>query len=193
MTEHENITNYIEALLLTLELSIPGSKKHSERVALTAMQIGHELELSNEQIRNLQYASLLHDIGKVCFDSQTIEKGIEDITAIREHVLKAELFLFEYDWADPLITIIVHQLEHWDGTGYPEMLTENKIPLESLIIAVADTYDILTQRGHNPSEAYTIMSELSGKRFSPEVMEKLPMAIPAIDIDSGEQDIQQAA
>jgi putative two-component system response regulator len=162
----ETAENVIMAVIRILEAKDPGTKGHCERVAELSRRLAKEHGLVDEDLQDLRHAALLHDIGKI---------GVEDaIIRSPEKLSSAEL---EKVHSHPSIGIeIIRSLsslsralgpiqshhERFDGTGYPEKLAREDIPLEARIIAVADTFDALTndrpyRKGVGNEEAFEEM------------------------------------
>jgi putative two-component system response regulator len=168
--------------------------EHLERIAAYCRVLAEQLrvtrpELDNDWIVSLQLASSLHDIGKVGIpDAVLLKPGrLEpaERTVIERHpTIGAEALdaILARDRGDKLLkmarNIAASHHERWDGTGYPERLKGDSIPLEARIVSVADVYDALTsKRVYKPAlshdEAMTIITAGRGTQFDPEVVDAL--------------------
>lgn len=150
------IDEYQQLLGIALNATEPGEafRGHSQRVLTLALALGHRLRLSEEESKILEYAALLHDIGKALDpaedgspqeknrDSEELET--DETTAARDHAsLGAALIPDEGLWHEVREAVLYHH-ERYDGSGFPAGLKRYDIPLASRIIAVADVYDALT-------------------------------------------------
>jgi HD-GYP domain-containing protein (c-di-GMP phosphodiesterase class II) len=109
----------------------------------------------------------------------------EEIEAMKLHAELSLELLEEFDWLLPALPMIIHHHERWDGKGYPTGLAANLIPLGSRIIAVAETFDVLTantgwNRPRNESEAIEELRRCSGTQFDREVVEAFVKVQPLI-------------
>lgn len=135
----------ILSLISALEFREPNSAGHAQRVTMYALKIAKQLKLKKQQIENLRYAGLLHDIGKIGIKDSIINKKgklskIEN-EEIKKHTIIAKSILNPILSLKDIIVIIYHHHENWNGTGYPDGKKGLDIPLESRIISVADYYD----------------------------------------------------
>jgi len=130
---------------------------HSLRVAAYAQAIGAEMDLSAEELEVLRYAALLHDQGKIGVPDHLLQKpgGLtrEEFEEIKSHALKTRLILQTIRRLFPrrfrhIPEMAAHHHERPDGSGYPDGLRGDEIPLGARIIAVADVFDALTARRH---------------------------------------------
>ncbi|MCD6086679.1 MAG: GAF domain-containing protein [Candidatus Hydrothermae bacterium] len=167
------------SLSKAVELSDPYTRGHSERVAEYAVSIGKALGLEDEELETLEYAALLHDIGKVGVPYVILLKpgslSISEWEIVKLHpvlsymVLK-NIFSFKKaaDW-------VRYHHERFDGTGYPSGLKGEAIPLGSRIIAVADAFDALTtdrpyRSKLSTRDAKRVLREGAGIQWDPEIV-----------------------
>jgi HD-GYP domain-containing protein (c-di-GMP phosphodiesterase class II) len=161
-----------EILVSALDAHIGYQGGHGNRVAQIANRIGRSLDLDSAQLQNLHFASRLHDIGMLKFD-RTLQKSpsvCEKHAALGSRML-SRIRLWE------TVAPIVHSHHEWfDGTGYPEEISGDDIPLESRIIAVCDAFDSMTSDTSYqialPLE--TALSEIrngAGTQFDPQIVE----------------------
>jgi HD-GYP domain-containing protein (c-di-GMP phosphodiesterase class II) len=129
-----------EILVSALDAHLDYNDGHSNRVARNANPVGRALEFDDNRLQNLHFASLLHDVGMLKIDSSVKknDKSCEKHTELGYRML-ARIRLWEG------VAPIVHSHhERYDGTGYPEGLAGEEIPLESRIISVCDAFDAMT-------------------------------------------------
>lgn len=154
---------------------------HIQRIAHYTVALGVHLGLNNETLEVLRYASPLHDIGKLGIpDAILLKPGAltkEEWEIMKEHTLIGANILkgskIKYLKAAEKIALYHH--ERWDGSGYPEGLKGEKIPLFARITAIADVFDALTtdrpyRKALSVEEAFTIIEEGKGKHFDPELV-----------------------
>ena len=159
-----------ESVLCTLGLSVesrdPYTEGHCERLALHASALGRHLGLDDESVIALRRGGFLHDLGKIAIPDEILKKG-SNLTAAEWAVMKQHPVIGE-NICQPLkslrlvLPIIRNHHEHSDGSGYPDHLQKNDIPLLARILQIADVYDALrTVRPYKTSltheEAYNTM------------------------------------
>jgi diguanylate cyclase (GGDEF)-like protein len=151
---------------------------HSASVARVAAEIAHQLGLDEEEIANVQLAARLHDLGKIAIPDRILQKP-EALTFDEARLMRThpELGASLLDGLEigPVDRWIRHHHEHWDGSGYPDRLSAEDIPLGSRIILVADAFDAMTSnRSYRPAMSVDgALAELCAKaasQFDPEVV-----------------------
>lgn len=138
----------IAALSATLDASERMPSGHSTRVMDYSMLIGEELGLSVEDVEQLRFAGLLHDIGKTGVPHEILLKpsklSVEELAAVRTHAEFGASIVDQIEFLKSLTPIILHHHERWDGAGYPAGLSGDAIPLLARILAVADAFDAMS-------------------------------------------------
>jgi HD-GYP domain-containing protein (c-di-GMP phosphodiesterase class II) len=137
---------------------------HSERVARIAVEIGRELGLEGDELGDLYLAGLLHDVGKIGVKDSVLQKQgpltPDEQEEIQHHVTIGYWILAELKPIRSLLPGILHHHERYDGTGYPDGLTGENIPLMARILAVADAYDAMSHaRPYRDSLPYRRVEE----------------------------------
>ncbi len=187
---YEELQHYfadtIRALIAAVEAKDTYTFGHSARVTRYAMMIAQRLGLEPLEVRRLEYLSLLHDIGKIGIDEKILRKSMaldqEEWEVIRNHsaiggsIIKPIKFLPEGD------QIIRHHHERFNGTGYPDGLRGEQIPLYSRIITVADSYDAMTtlrpyRETLPPREAVNELRRCAGEQFDPALVDIFVQAL----------------
>jgi putative nucleotidyltransferase with HDIG domain len=153
---------------------------HSTRVAQISVQMGKEIGLGKNELEELEIACLFHDVGKIKIpDSILLKKGKLEPAERREMMRHTEYGTEILSKASSLakyIPAVRHHHEWYDGTGYPDGLSGDKIPLQAAIMAVADVFDAMTS-GRPYRDAHTVedtvreMRGLSGIQFRPDLMD----------------------
>ncbi len=151
-------TTALAALTSTVEAKDDYTACHGEDVAVLAERVALRLALSSAQARDVRYAAMLHDLGKVAVPSEILLKAgpltdAEWVTMRRHAAIGGEL-VARIDAFAHLAPAVRASHERWDGAGYPDGLAGKDIPLVARIIAACDTYDaIITDRPYRPARS----------------------------------------
>jgi HAMP domain-containing protein len=161
----EMFINTTKALAAAIDAKDPYTRGHSQRVAQISLEIAKEMGVSPTDQQKINIAALLHDVGKI---------GIEDMILKKPGQLTDE----EYGQLKDVVPGIQYHHERLDGSGYPEGLAGNQIPLLARIIAVADTFDAMTtdrlyQKGMEPQFVVSKLHEWKGSRYDPKVVDAM--------------------
>ena len=177
----------LQELSDALESKDPYTRGHSSRVERHSFNIAVALGLSLKEIEVLRKAASLHDVGKMRIPNSVLHKpgklDDDERALIEEHpVLGAWMVSSIGD--EMIVGSVRHHHERWDGTGYPDRIRGNEIPLFARIIAVADTYDAVTstrsyRAGGSRKRGLEIVKAESGKQFDPLVVEAFFTTLPA--------------
>jgi hypothetical protein len=148
----------VRALTRAIEAKDPQVLGHSERVTDYALQIGQRLNFSSEELETLRFAATLHDIGKIAVEEQLLRTT--NPRAYREaldsnHPLVGMTILQPAEFLRPALDGVRYHHENFDGTGFPDGLKGEAIPLVARIIAVANTYDNLLNVTSNSMPPFT--------------------------------------
>lgn len=156
---------------------------HARQVAEYAVAIARLLGLSEEEIKNIRLAAILHDVGKLGLRQEILQKPDEDLTdhellLVMKHSIDGAELVKQFPELEHLSEIILYHHEEYDGNGYPAGIMEEEIPLASRIICVANGYHImvsdLTYRaGMNPEQAQQQMRAAAGKAYDPNIVDAL--------------------
>ncbi|HEY9764589.1 MAG TPA: HD domain-containing phosphohydrolase [Trichocoleus sp.] len=180
--ELDNAGSALFAIAGVVEARDPNTGNHCARLALLAEEFGNYLMLDRDQIKNLRWGSYLHDLGKVGIsDSILLKPGKltpEEFEAMKAHVLIGESICMPLQTMRGVLPIIRNHHERWDGTGYPDKLMGNAIPLLAQIFQLIDIYDALTSErpyksAFPPEQAIAMMREEADRGWrSPELIDK---------------------
>lgn len=174
--EETFLEKLLNVLMKALEYHDRYTRSHSETSAFYALQIAHRLHLGPEVTKQLYWATFIHDVGKIFIPQEILSKpdklSEEEYRLIKLHPLKSEELIRGVEGLEDIATIIRHHHERWDGTGYPDGLRGEEIPLPSRIIAVVDAFEAMTsdrpyRRALGIDEAITELRRAGGTQFDP--------------------------
>jgi diguanylate cyclase (GGDEF)-like protein/putative nucleotidyltransferase with HDIG domain len=172
----------IEALALAIEAKDHTTHTHLQRVRTYAVEIAKELDLSLDEIEALRAAALLHDIGKLAIPEQIINKpgklSREEFEKMKVHPIVGAEILERVAFPYPVAPIVRSHHERWDGSGYPEGLSGENIPIGARILSAVDCLDALaSDRQYRPAlplvQAMEKVKEKSGTWFDPRIVDIL--------------------
>lgn len=170
----------ITVLAAAVETKDSGTVGHAQRVAQLTVEVAQRLGLDGRELERIEYAALLRDIGKANVPHAVLNKAerltLDEWETVKKHSeLGAEMVEqvpFLADTAD----FIRHHHEYWDGSGYPDGLKGEEIPLESRILAITADYDAMVSvRPYhiNAMDSYSAVKDIqrdSGKKYDPAVV-----------------------
>ncbi|MCK4298304.1 MAG: HD domain-containing protein, partial [Planctomycetes bacterium] len=169
----------IQALAAAVEAKDPYTRGHSESVARYASLIARALSVTGDDLEGVRVAGILHDIGKLVLDSTLLSKTTDlepyEWELIREHPKVGARILKPAVLPWPVVPLVYHHHERYDGSGYPDGLKGDDIPLGARILAVADSFDAMnSDRSYRPRlsqrEILRILEDGSGQLFDPEIV-----------------------
>lgn len=175
---------------LLLEKRDLETKGHTERVVAMAQRLGEHMGLGKEELRALRWGAYLHDIGKIALPDRILFKPgrltREEYELVRSHVDTGVEMLAELPFLpDGARRLVRHHHERWNGTGYPNGLTGQEIPLLARVFGTVDVFDALcSQRPYKPAwpraRALETVRGGAGREFDPQVVEAfLDLMYPA--------------
>ena len=170
----------IKSLVTLLNTRVPQEYTHSLHFSKLVCALGAEVHLGEKQIESLKYASLLHDTGKIDIPAEILTKTTkltsEEYDIIKKHPLKGVQILRPLQILRPVIPIIMHHHEKYNGTGYPSRLRGGQIPLCARIMSVADAFDAMVygrpyRQRMDIDSAVREIKKKSGTQFDPKIVE----------------------
>ncbi|MEJ6950152.1 HD-GYP domain-containing protein [Natronospora cellulosivora (SeqCode)] len=168
----------ILSMINILEIHDIYTKGHSENVAKISSLLARELGFSKEEVKNIEWAGLVHDIGKILVSKNILNKpGVltaEEYQEIKRHTIWGYDVLTNSEELKDIATYVRHHHERWDGEGYPDGLKGEEIPLFARIITLADAWDTMRsdrvyRKKLSKEIALKEVIENSGKQFDPQV------------------------
>lgn len=182
----KNYFETINVLIRAIEASDPYTSGHSVRVSAYAECIARKLCLPQSKIDLIKSAALLHDIGKIGIDKKILNKTgkleDEEYFTIKKHSEIGATIISDLSFLSNITEIIKHHHERNDGRGYPDGLSHDKIPLETSILTIADSFDAMTTNRpyRNSLDLDTALNEIkdnAGSQFNPDIVEDAVVAL----------------
>ncbi len=180
----------ILSMIKFLEIHDKYTGGHSEEVAELSREIAKKMNLNQKEIQYAYWTGLVHDIGKLIIPRVTLNKQEEiteeEYSLIKKHPLWAYESLSQSKRLNEIAEFVLYHHEKWDGSGYPEGLKGEEIPLISRIISVADAYSAMTSdRAYRDAlsrdDALKELRKNSGKQFDPEIVDIFIGIIESMD------------
>jgi response regulator RpfG family c-di-GMP phosphodiesterase len=185
-----------------IEMRGGGLAGHSRRVADMSRKIALKMELDNKLVQEIFVAGLLHEIGKVGFSDELLSTTVatmnpKQLDQYRKHPGMAEQLLLPLQELRSTAAMIGAQLERSDGTGHPQQLLEQAIPVGARVLALASDYDnfqigAFAQRNLSADDIKTLIQHGSGKRYDPQVVTAF-MAVLSGSDDAGKLGVGEIA
>jgi HD-GYP domain-containing protein (c-di-GMP phosphodiesterase class II) len=172
----------VRALTAAIDAKDPYTSGHSERVARIAVRIAEQLAVPSSRRSDIYLAGLLHDVGKIGIDDDVLKKtgplSDEEYLKIQGHVDIGVTILRDLKRLNHILPGVRHHHESFDGSGYPDRLAGEEIPLEARILAVADSFDAMSStRPYRKRLGLRQIDEIfrsgSGQQWDPAVVEAL--------------------
>lgn len=172
----------LRALTAAVDAKDPYTRGHSTRVARLALEIADRLQLSGKRKEIIEYAAILHDVGKIGIADAILSKpgklSPEEYRLIQEHPFIGYQIVKDVSFLKDVAEVILAHHERCDGSGYPHGRRKEEVLLEARIVAAADVFDALTserpyRRAYTVEEALSIMGNEEKERFDPEVLAAL--------------------
>jgi len=170
----------VETLIRALQARDPYTSGHSTRVSRYCLLIAEKLKFSSKMKHSVYLASMLHDIGKIGISDTLLQRpgklSDEEMEIIREHPQLGASMIQMLGEMHPIVPLILHHHEAYDGSGYPAGIKGDNIPLISRIIAVADTFDAMTsdrpyRERRSKYEAIAELKNCAGKKYDPRIVQ----------------------
>ncbi len=182
----------VKALAEAIEAKDKYTGGHCERMRIICLNIGDVYKISDKEKTDLEYAAILHDLGKIGISDTILNKPDRlndvELSAVKEHPLIGERILSKVATLKDVSKVIKHHHENYDGTGYPDGLKCNNIPFLSRIIAVADVYDALTSNrpyrsAFSQENALVEMKKMAGTKLDDAIVELFKARKDLLQVD----------
>ncbi len=183
----------IEALSLAIEAKDHNTHDHLKRVQRYALRIGQDLELDESTLNAIRAAAMLHDIGKLAVPEQILSKPgrltPEEFEKMKIHPIVGSEILDRVQFPYPVVPIVRSHHEKWDGSGYPDALSGEMIPIGARILSVVDCFDALTserpyRRAMSPEDAMAHLVSESGRSYDPRVVKCIERRYKELESES---------
>jgi putative nucleotidyltransferase with HDIG domain len=187
----------VRGLALAVEAKDQYTSGHSDRVARVSRLLGQEMGLRGRELDALTWAGLLHDIGKIGVPGVLLNKTEKlteaEFEVIKGHPALGAKMLEPVSFLRSLIPGVRHHHENWDGTGYPDGLKGEEIPLQARIVKVADAYDSIREKrpyreALGDEAVIRIFREHYGTQFAPDALDVF-FRLHAADPELGSVDL----
>lgn len=172
----------MRTLMTALDAFDPFTRGHSYRIAKMSVRVGRDLGLDVHALEELEYAALLHDVGRTAVHDELLPRNpslnVEQQSVLRQHPQRGGDIVARFGFYPGAADIVYAHHEQPDGQGYPKALSAEQIPIGSLIIMVVTAFDAMTsdrpyRRGLQPEVAFDELRAHAGAQFAPEVVEAL--------------------
>ena len=172
----------LRALTAALDAKDPYTQGHSDRVAKVSLAIAEKLNLSDKKRETIEYAALLHDVGKIGIEDAILRKPGPltegEYIIVKQHPVIGFDIVSKVDFLKEIAGLIRSHHERCNGSGYPDGKKQTDLPIESLILAVADVFEALTsdrpyRKAYAVEEALTIMENEGNEYYDMKVIKAL--------------------
>ena len=172
-------TDTINTIIETLHKRRPDEAEHSKNVAQICENIALAMNLPEVEIKKVKQAGFLHDIGKITLSEKVLNKyenfSDEERKEFMQHSITGYRILNSFNDTLDLAELILAHHENWDGSGYPRGLKGEEIPKLARIIAIAESYQIMTRelgdKSMSSKEAVNEIGKQAGKKFDPNIVD----------------------
>jgi putative nucleotidyltransferase with HDIG domain len=187
----------VSALSQAIDAKDGFTRGHADRVSRIAGAIARELGIAEREIEQIELAGLLHDIGKIGIEDRILMKptrlDADEQELMRRHPIYGASILEPSAALRPLVPIVLAHHENFDGSGYPQGLRGEEIPIGSRILLVADTYEAMTsdriyRKAPGHERAMEQLNRYKGTQFDPAIVRALQTCIQRRGPDSFEAD-----
>jgi diguanylate cyclase (GGDEF)-like protein/putative nucleotidyltransferase with HDIG domain len=180
----------VEALATAIDAKDQTTHCHVRRVQIYAAGMGKVFGLSDSEIEALRAGALLHDIGKLAVPDHILNKpgrlSAAEFEKMKVHTTVGAEILRRVNFPYPVVPVVRHHHEQWDGHGYPDGLKGEEIPITARILSVVDCFDSVREdrpyrRGMTREEASELLLRGAGKHFDPKIIEQFLKHLPRFE------------
>ena len=194
---YHDLTGVYDSILEMLAMAIDAkddvTHDHIQRVKLFARRVGEMIGLSGGEIEALKAGALLHDIGKIGVPAYILNKPGKltehEFEQMKLHTVIGADMLSNVNFRYPVVPIVRHHHERWDGRGYPDGLKGEEIPVTARIMTLVDNYDALRsdrpyKKGMSRDEALTYIKQNAGTFFDPKLVEVFLASVDQLEAEA---------
>lgn len=190
----------VEALATAIDAKDQSSHCHVRRVQIYTDGLGRLLGLSKSELAALNAGALLHDVGKLAVPDHILNKPDAltpaEFEKTKVHTIVGAEILSRIDFPYPVVPIVKHHHERWDGQGYPDGLKGEQIPITARIISVIDCFDSVREDrpfrlGMSRDEAINLLGKGAGSHFDPNIVELFIEHLPQFEIEIAARGLDQ--
>jgi HD domain len=175
---HRSFLTVAHRILTSMEGGAPKLRSHSLNTARLARNFALSLELPSAEVEAISIASILHDVGTFMLDPGLLAKAsltAEDMASIQTHPVLASTFLKDFRFPFDVLKVIRHHHERWDGSGYPDGLKGEQIPIGSRVINLVEAFEVMSsgsefRAAKNGREILEELRKGSGNQFDPNLV-----------------------
>ena len=188
--DYEGLKGEATSLAGAIDAKDPYTKGHSTSVSRYSEALARAINLPETEVERISLGALLHDVGKIGIPEQILKKpdrlSDEEWSVMKQHpVIGAEKVLMPNDALKDLIPIVKYHHEHVDGSGYPEKLKGDEIPLAARIVAIADSFHALIsnrpyRKGLGLHVACRVLQEGAGTQWDANLVRKFIQIAPSL-------------
>jgi diguanylate cyclase (GGDEF)-like protein/putative nucleotidyltransferase with HDIG domain len=202
---YQEVSNLYDSILEMLAMAIDAkddvTHDHIQRVKLFARRMGELVGLSETEIEALKAGALLHDVGKIGVPAYILNKPGKltehEFEQMKMHTIIGADMLSNIDFRYPVVPIVRHHHERWDGRGYPDGLKGDEIPITARILTLVDTYDALSSdrpyhQAMTRESALAFVKQNAGSMYDPKLVEVFLQAINELEREAAELLAMQA-
>lgn len=180
--ENNRYKEMINALVTAIEVKDEYTEGHAKRVSELSLKLAKIMGIPDNRLKTIEAAAILHDIGKIGTPTEILNKKTSltayEYEIIKKHPFDAKKILEKIEGFDEIQDITYMHHEHFDGSGYPQGLSGEQIPIEAHIIQAADSFDAMTSKrayrdAMSIEKALSIFKEQRGKQFHPVVTDAM--------------------
>ena len=182
----------IESLSVVIEAKVESTPDHARRLQVYAAGLAEFFGLSESETQALKIATVLHDIGKIAIPDHILNKPgpltPAEFETMKVHTVVGADILDRVSFAYPVVPVVLHQHERWDGQGYPDGLRGDQIPIGARILSLVDCFDSLREdrsyrKAKSRGDAIAMLKDAAGTAFDPEVVRVFLEHLPEFEAE----------
>jgi len=190
----------VEALATAIDAKDQTTHYHVRRVQIYAAGMGEIFDLSEKEIEALKAGALLHDVGKLAVPDHILNKpgrlSTAEFEKMKVHTTVGAEILERVDFPYPVVPIVRHHHEQWDGKGYPDGLKGEEIPITARLLSVVDCFDSVREdrpyrRGMTREEASALLLRGAGTHFDPKIVDSFLENLPQFEAEINALNLDQ--